>query len=86
MSKVKILVLDRSWVLVGEVWESGCEIMLKNGSVVRYWGTEKGLGELANLGPREKTKLDPFNHDVKINKAHIFFSIDCNDEKWLCSK
>ncbi len=82
MSKIKIIVLDRGWTLIGECWEQDNEILLRNGSVIRRWGTEKGLGELANLGIRENTKLDPFNHDVKINKSHIFFIIDCNQEKW----
>jgi len=82
MSKINILVLDRGWVVVGECWESEDNILLKNGSTVKRWGTTHGLGELANLGIRENTSLNPFNGDVLINKKFIIMKIECNQDAW----
>lgn len=54
-----ICVLQRGWVLVGDLFKNGSEYTLENASVVRIWGTSKGLGELAEDGPLSSTKLDP---------------------------
>ncbi len=82
MSKVKILVLDRGWVVIGECWENENDILLKNGSTIQRWGTTDGLGELAKLGKRPETVLKPFNNDVLLNKKYIMMKIDCNQDVW----
>lgn len=84
MSNVKILVLDRGWVVAGDCWESEKEILLKDGATIRRWGTTEGLGELAKLGKREDTVLNPFNNDVLVSKQFIIMKIDCNQEAWKC--
>lgn len=54
-----IVVLQRGWVAVG-VWnQSGDMCELSECSVIRSWGTDKGLGQLALNGPTSKTRLDP---------------------------
>lgn len=59
-TKRKIVVAQRGWVLVGDYSiEGDDEIVLTNASVIRIWGTTKGLGELALSGPTSKTILDP---------------------------
>lgn len=58
-SKVKIVVLQRGWVVVGEYSCNVTTAMLTRAAVIRVWGTTKGLGELALNGPTPATKLDP---------------------------
>lgn len=54
----KIIVLQRGWVAVGRYYRNGTECRLEEASVIRRWGTTKGLGELALNGPQKDTKLD----------------------------
>jgi hypothetical protein len=54
----RIVVLQRGWVVVGEYAEDEKTITVKNGSVIRRWGTTKGLGELAIKGALPNTILD----------------------------
>src|ERR1017187_3502853 len=58
---LKIVVLQRGWVLIGEYFKTGCMIELRKPQVIRTWGTTKGLGELAITGPTSSTRLDPTN-------------------------
>ncbi|MCA3269205.1 MAG: hypothetical protein INF44_02525 [Thalassospira sp.] len=54
----RIVVLQRGWIVVGEYAEDEKTITVKNGSVIRRWGTTKGLGELAIKGALPNTILD----------------------------
>lgn len=56
--KWRIVVLQRGWVAVGRLFKHGNNCILENASVIRRWGTTKGLGEIALNGPTEKTVLD----------------------------
>lgn len=53
-----IAVLQRGWVVAGRYSQTGDTARLTDASVVRRWGTSKGLGELAASGPLENTRLD----------------------------
>lgn len=80
MSK-KIVVLKESWNLVGELTQEDKWFTITDASVIRRWGTTKGLGELAVRGPLENTILDP----VPVTKFHqdsLILIIDCDEEKW----
>lgn len=77
----RIVVLQRAWVVVGEYTTDGEEVVVKNGSVVRIWGTTKGLGEIADNGPRSNTVLDPIP-ELRVHKLGVVFSLQCNPEKW----
>ncbi len=72
-----ILVLSEGFVLMGDVsiTEHPNEIMLKNASTVRRWGTNAGLGQLAREGPQEETVLD-VQPDTIVNRSQIKFAIE----------
>ena len=44
---IKIVILQRGWVMLGRFERNGNDCKLHNSYVVRRWGTTKGLGELA---------------------------------------
>lgn len=77
----QICILQRGWVFVGDLTKSGPDFVLKNGSVIRAWGTSKGLGELAENGPLSSTKLDPVP-ETKFHELTVVALIKCNTGKW----
>lgn len=79
---IKIVVLQRGWVLVGKFQQDGTNCKLHNASVIRNWGTTKGLGELAKDGPTSSTKLDPTNGLVEFDVLTVVLQISVNEDKW----
>ena len=75
------MVLQRGWVVVGMVAISGDDVFIGNASVIRVWGTTKGLGEMAMGGPTKDTVLDPCGV-VRANKGSVVLYIDCVESKW----
>jgi hypothetical protein len=78
---MKICILERGWVLVGNIEMNGDEYTLTDGHVIRRWGTTEGLGELAMKGPLPDTKLEKIPL-VKFHKDQLIFTISCNESKW----
>ena len=76
-----IVVLDRGFVYVGDVTIEGDWCIIKNAQNIRYWGTTKGIGELALEGPKEKTKLDPIG-TVRAPMRAVISVIDTEASKW----
>ena len=74
----RIVVLHRGWVVVGDYLRIGTAVTISNASVVRYWGTTNGLGELAEKGPMDKTKLDP-SGTVRCHEQAVVLTMDCSD-------
>ena len=79
---IKIVILQRGWVMVGRFERNGSDCKLHNASVIRSWGTTKGLGEIAKDGPTSSTKLDPCNGLVEFDYLTVVASISCGEEKW----
>lgn len=78
-----IFVMERGFVLVGRIAdESPLEITLYDVSVVRIWGTTKGIGELAMKGPLSGTQLDREPNGTIINKLCCYRRIPCDAAKW----
>jgi hypothetical protein len=78
---IKIVILDKGFVSVG-VWTEGAEwSVLDNAQIVRYWGTTRGLGEIAKNGPTPSTKLDPTPRQRFPNRS-IVNTIECDVENW----
>lgn len=79
---IKIVVLQRGWVLVGKFERDGDQCKLHQASVIRNWGTTKGLGELAKDGPTSSTKLDKCNGLVEFEALTMVLSISVDESKW----
>lgn len=80
-SKKQIVVLNRGWVVVGDYSEKGDDCTLTDASVIRKWGTTKGLGELAENGPLADTALDACPN-VHFSKMTMVARIDCVESNW----
>ena len=80
---IRIVILQRGWVMVGRYKRSDQYVSLENAAVVRVWGTTKGLGELASNGPNKgKTILEP----VPVVEFHTLVeiaNIRCNVANWV---
>lgn len=78
---LRIVILQRGWVVVGNVFLDGAEYRIENAKVIRIWGTTRGLGEIALNGPTNKTILD----DAGIVNCHtlaVVAQIHCVEAKW----
>lgn len=78
----KIIILQRGWVMVGKFEKNGNECKLHNASVIRVWGTTKGLGELAISGPTDSTKLDPCGGVVEFDSLTVVAALSVDESKW----
>lgn len=81
-SDFKIVILQRGWVMVGRFQKKDSECKLYDASVIRVWGTTKGLGEIAEGGPTTSTKLDKCNGVVEFDYLTVVATLSCNKEKW----
>ncbi len=85
---VKIVILQRGWVMVGRFERGGTKVSptsqcrLHTASVIRVWGTKKGLGEIAQNGPTSTTVLDPTGGTVEFDYLTVVAAIACNEAKW----
>jgi len=80
-SKIKIVVYQRGWVAIGKYSEEGEKCILRDAYIIRQWGTEDGLGQLALKGKQSGTKLEKTGtiRALKLTTVNI---IDCIDSKW----
>lgn len=81
-SEVRICILQRGWVMVGYYHRDGDNCSLAKASVIRNWGTTKGLGEIAADGPKKDTKLDPTNGLVEFHRLTEVATILCKEDSW----
>ena len=77
---IKIAVLDRGFVYVGNVEMKDDFLILTNAKNIRVWGTTKGLGELVS-GPTASTKLDKVG-TVRVPSRALISLIDVEQDKW----
>lgn len=80
-SKKQIVILQRGWVVVGDYSMEKEECLLQNASIIRVWGTQKGLGEIAENGPTTSTKLDSCP-DLRFHPLTVIARMDVNDANW----
>jgi len=79
---LKIVILQRGWIMVGRLEKKGSDCKLHDASVIRNWGTTKGLGEIAMGGPTKDTKLDECGGVVEFDYLTVVACISCNEDKW----
>lgn len=79
--RLVIAVLDRGWVFVGRATESPSALTLQSADCIRYWGTTRGIGQLALEGPQSGTKLDPAG-TVTVPRTAVIALIDASADKW----
>lgn len=77
-----IVVLQRGWVVVGDLYKKGEQYFLENSSIIRNWGTSKGIGEIAKNGPTDKTILDP-TPEINFHELTTILIIKCEESKWV---
>jgi len=82
ISDIKIVVLQRGWIVVGRFERKDTQCRLYNASVIRNWGTTNGLGEIAEGGPTSSTKLDKCKGVVEFDYMTVVLTIDCEARKW----
>lgn len=80
--EIKICILQRGWVMIGRLERNGSECKLHNASVIRTWGTTKGLGELAMEGKKKDTKLDKCGGVVEFDWLTVVAAISVDESKW----
>jgi hypothetical protein len=78
---IRIVILQRGWVMVGRYSQDGSNCKLTNASCIRTWGTTRGLGEIAIAGPTSKTVLDKCP-DVRFHELTVITTIDCVEGAW----
>lgn len=81
MKACRIVILDRGWVVVGWVATNGDDVTIEKASVIRVWGTTKGIGEIAINGPTKHTILDPAGV-CRAHKGSVVMYVDCDGAKW----
>lgn len=81
-SDIKIVILQRGWILVGRFSRKGSDCKLHDASVIRSWGTTKGLGEIALGGPTASTKLDKCHGLVEFDYLTVVATLSCEEKVW----
>ena len=77
---IRVVILQRGWVAVGRFEQEGSDCQLTDASIIRVWGTSKGLGEIIS-GPTSSTKLDPCGV-LRFHELAIVATMDCEVSKW----
>ena len=80
-SDIRIVILQRGWTMVGRFAQKGSQCTLTNASVIRRWGTTRGLGEITAAGPTPKTVLDPVG-EVSFHELTVIATLACESDKW----
>ena len=79
---IKIVILQRGWVMVGIFSRTENDCKLVKASVIRKWGTTSGLGQIAKDGPTKETILDKCYGIVEFDYLTIVASIAVEESKW----
>ena len=78
--EIKIVILQRGWIMVGYWGRVGSDCSLTKAAVIRQWGTTRGLGELIS-GPLSSTILDPCG-TAKFDYLTVVATLDCEVKPW----
>lgn len=77
MKKQVIAVASSGWVFVGTPVAAPASdaYALEDAAVIRRWGTERGIGQLALHGVQPETILDPVGK-VTINRGNLICALE----------
>lgn len=78
---IEIIIADAGHIFVGETEHTDKGVQLSNASVIRRWGTTRGLGEIALGGPTSSTVLDKTGR-VFIPTQAMICVISCEQDRW----
>ena len=81
---IKIVILQRGWCMIGRFERDGSNCKLRDAAVIRQWGTTRGLGQIAEGGPTDSTKLDKCYGEVGFDYLTVVATIDCEEAAWEC--
>lgn len=81
LSGIKIVILQRGWIVIGRYQEKGEYGVLTDAHVIRHWGTTEGLGQLALEGKQSETKLEKTGI-IRFHQLTMVGMIDCDEKKW----
>ena len=79
---IKIVILQRGWVMIGRFERNGSDCKLHNASVIRKWGTSQGLGELARKGKLSDTVLDKCFGVVEFDYLTAVAVLSVKEDVW----
>lgn len=82
--RIRILVLDRGFVMVGRCPDPkshGFWLTVTDARIIRRWGTSNGLGELVN-GPTAETVLDVVVPEESIPVRAVVRILEVRQEQW----
>jgi hypothetical protein len=82
MGDIKIVILQRGWVMIGRFKKTGSDCKLYDAYIIRRWGTTNGIGELAGKGKQKDTILDKCFGIVEFDYLTVIATISCAEEKW----
>ena len=77
----QIVILQRGWVIIADITKDGDYFTAENGYVIRRWGTNNGLGQLAIEGEQADTKLEP-TPKMRFHELTVINFIKCDESKW----
>ena len=80
--EIKIVILQRGWIMIGKWERVGNDCKLHNASIIRKWGTTEGLGELAKKGKLADTVLDKCHGEVCFDYLTVVASISVKEGVW----
>lgn len=78
----EIVVVAGGFVFVGRVIRDGMDLRLSDAAVVRRWGTDRGLGQLAEGGPLTNTTLDTTPLPIVVPESAVLHRIGCVSKPW----
>jgi hypothetical protein len=81
MTNLKIAVLERGFVYIGDVEVTENAITIRRAKCIRRWGTTAGLGQLAREGRQENTRLDEAGTVIAPLSA-LNHTLNCDQAKW----
>lgn len=79
----RIVVLDRGFVVIGDVTDLGDKLRIVAARTIRRWGTTKGLGEIV-AGPTSSTVHEALG-DIEAPARAVIFTIKAERAGWARS-